>query len=195
MTIAGSNTNDIVREIEATLDIVKGVVGLLRLSKEDLQRIQQLEENDEQRMYTGATGGCNEGVREVLRRDLVFAIAKTSEFPQAVAPTVTLVSNGEIVGEEVVDSKKAETLKNQPGIVFVGEKFVLYRDRVRRHPANESTFLFPPLPFPLLKQMDRITDVVSASPAASTDLYVKSKGGWNVADVRLGTILVGFNLV
>jgi len=193
-TSTGTNTKHIVRRIEETLENVKGVVGVLQLSYEDLERILELEENYERMTLGGPTRSCNEGVREVLRREQVLAIAKTPEFPQVLAPTVMLVSNGEIIGEEVADSK-AEKLRQKQGTVFVGENFVIYRDRVQRSLAKESLFVFPPTPFPLLEQVDEIRDVVSASPAIPTDLYVKSKGGWNLGDTQLGTVLIGFNLV
>jgi hypothetical protein len=189
-----SKAMEVVCKVETTLQGVKGVVGVLSLSCEDLKKILELEQNAERTMQEAVTRISNEGVREVSKRQTVLAIVKTPEFPQTLAPTVVLVSGGEIVGEEIADSR-AEELKGYPGIIFVGEKFVIYRDRVKRLPAKDALFVFPPVSFPELENLDEIQDVISASPAPLTDVYIKSKGGWDVDDERLGTILIGFNLV
>lgn len=190
-----SKTKEVVHKIETTLQGVKGVIGVLSLSHEDITTILELEQTVERNMQEAVTGISNEGIREVSKRQAVLAIVKTPEFPQTLAPTVVLVSGDEIVGEEIADSRTAEDLKRQSGIVFFGEKFVIYRDRVKRLPAKDALFMFPPVPFPQLEHLDEIQDVISASPAPLTDVYIKNKGDWNVADPRLGTILIGFNLV
>jgi hypothetical protein len=189
-----SKTNEVVRKVEAALESMKGVVGVLQLSREDLRRILELEE-DAERMMTGSTAmWYNEGVRDALKRQAVLAIVKTFDFPQASAPTVLLVSNGEVVGEEIPNPRKALELMERPEAVFIADNFVLYRNRVKEASGKDSLFLFPAIPFPALERVSEIENMVSASPAVSTDVYIKSKGGWNVADPRLGTVLVGFDI-
>lgn len=182
-----SKSKQIVRKIEQALNNTEGFVMVLRLSHEDLKRIIQIEQE-------GEHNALNEGLREVIKRQTIVAVVKTPNFSQSVAPTVLLVSNGEIVGEEIVDSRRGESLKCDPKVVFVGEKFVIYRDRVKNLPVGGSLFVFPPLPFPQLEHIQEIEDVVAASPSPLADVYVKKKCGLDIADTRLGTLLVGFNV-
>lgn len=186
------DVEQILRRIEATLLDIRGVIGLLHLADKDLGEILNLEKDAEERSSSNAHV-FNAGVREVSKRQTVLAIAKTTEFPPTSAPTVLLVSNGEIVGEEIVDHSEVERLKGCPEAVFVAEKFVLYRDRVKPE-AGASLFVFPPLAFPMLDQMDEVSEVVAASPTSLSDLYIKTRGGWNMSDTRLGTLLIGFNI-
>ncbi len=96
-----SKSKQIVRKIEQALNNTEGFVMVLRLSHEDLKRIIQIEQE-------GEHNALNEGLREVIKRQTVVAVVKTPDFSQSVAPTVLLVSNGEIVGEEIVDSRRGE---------------------------------------------------------------------------------------
>lgn len=187
-----SDVSQIIRRIVATLLDVRGVIGLLHLSNKDLGNILDLENDVEERSPSNALV-FNAGVREVSKRQIVLAMAKTTDFPPTSAPTVLLVSNGKIVGEEIVDRSEAERLKRSPDVVFVGENFVIYRDRVELG-AGVSSFVVPPLPFPMLEQIDDVDEVVAASPMSFSDLYIKRTGGWNVSDTRLGTLLIGFNV-
>jgi hypothetical protein len=126
---------------------------------------------------------------------VALAVVKSSNFPHPVSPTSVLVSDGVIVGEEIVDSARNHELEKNPKAIFVDKQFVIYQDRVKNHPSSDATFQFPPGTFPHLENIEGIRDVVSASPSALIDLYIKEKGGWQVADPQLGTILIGFDLL
>jgi molybdopterin converting factor small subunit len=189
-----SKKDEVIANIEMLLRGVKGVVGIMHLSRENIETILELERKAEQN-FQPTTRVENEGVREVSRREAVLAMVKTPQFSETMASTVVLVSGDKIIGEEIHDSERTEELKGQAGIVFVGENFVIYRDRIRKLSSGDAFFMFPPVPFPQLERYNGIRDVVSASPTSSTDVYIKRKGDWNLADPRLGTILIGFNLV
>jgi len=187
-----ADVKQVVWRIETTLFSIKGVIGVLHLTDRDVRRILNLERNAEDRVLLD-TPFFNAGVREVSRRGIVLAIAKTPEFPPAPAPTVLLVSHGQIVGEEVVDSEKVKQLRCCPEVVLIGEAFVIYRNRVKPN-AGDSSFMFPPLPFPAIQQLDDVDEVVAASPMPPSDIYLKRKAGWDVSDTRIGTLLIGCNL-
>jgi hypothetical protein len=190
-----SNTSYVLDKVESILRNVEGTVGVYPLSRAELRRILELEEKHEENASGSSTRYLNLGVREVSKRQVALAVVKTSNFPRPVSPTIVLVSDGVIVGEEIVDSAKNEELEKNPKAILIDRQFVIYQDRVKSHPASDSVFQFPPTPFPLLEKMEEIRDVVSASPSALSDLYIKEKAGWQVADPQLGTILIGFNLL
>jgi len=190
-----SNTSYVLDKVESILRNVEGTVGVYPLSRAELRRILELEEKHEENASGSSTRYLNLGVREVSRRQVALAVVKTSNFPRPVSPTIVLVSDGVIVGEEIVDSAKNEELEKNPKAILIDRQFVMYQDRVKSHPASDSVFQFPPTPFPLLEKMEEIRDVVSASPSALSDLYIKERWGWQVADPQLGTILVGFDLL
>jgi hypothetical protein len=126
---------------------------------------------------------------------VVVAVVKTRDFCRPASATVVLVSDGVIVGEEIVDSAKNKELEKNSTAILIDKQFVMYQDRVKNHPASDAVFQFPANPFPLLEDIEEIRDVVSASPSAPSDVYIKKKGGWQVADPQLGTILIGFDLL
>jgi len=190
-----SNTSYVLDKVESILRNVEGTLGVYPLSRVELRRILELEEKHEENASGSSTRCLNLGVREVSRRQVALAVVKTCNFPRPVSPTIVLVSDGVIVGEEIVDSAKNEELEKNPKAILIDRQFVMYQDRVKSHPASDSVFQFPPTPFPLLEKMEEIRDVVSASPSALSDLYIKEKGGWQVADPQLGTILIGFDLL
>ena len=190
-----SNTSYVLDKVESILRNVEGTVGVYPLSRVELRRILELEKKYEENASGSSTRYLNLGVREVSKRQVALAVVKTSNFPRPVSPTIVLVSDGVIVGEEIVDSAKNEELGKNPKAILIDRQFVMYQDRVKSHPASDSVFQFPPTPFPLLEKMEEIRDVVSASPSALSDLYIKEKGGWQVADPQLGTILIGFDLL
>jgi hypothetical protein len=190
-----SNTSYVLDKVESILRNVEGTVGVYPLSRVELRRILELEEKHEENASGSSTRCLNLGVREVSKRQVALAVVKTCNFPRPVSPTIVLVSDGVIVGEEIVDSAKNEELEKNPKAILIDRQFVMYQDRVKSHPASDSVFQFPPTPFPLLEKMEEIRDVVSASPSALSDLYIKEKGGWQVADPQLGTILIGFDLL
>ncbi len=190
-----SNTSHVLDKVESILRNVEGTVGAYPLSRAELRRILELEEKHEENASGSSTRYLNLGVREVSKREVALAVVKTSNFPRPVSPTIVLVSDGVIVGEEIVDSAKNEDLEKNPKAILIDRHFVMYQDRVKSHPASDSVFQFPPTPFPLLEKMEEMRDVVSASPSALSDLYIKEKGGWQVADPQLGTILIGFDFL
>jgi len=195
MVETASNWSFIVDKIESILTNVEGTKGVYPLSSEDLKKILEIEEEYEKNSSGGSTRSFNLGLREVAKRQVVIAILKTCKFPRPTSPTTSLISGGEVVGEEIVDSRDKEELEKNPEAVLISKEFVMYRDRIKNHPASNVVFQFPPCPFPMLKEVEEIKDIISASPGALSDVYIKQKRGWPVADLRLGTILVGFNFL
>ena len=77
---------------------------------------------------------------------------------------------------------------------MMGEKFVVYFDRMKAAPREEPRWVVQGLEFPEIEHLSDISDVVSSAPVGSADVYLKEKFGWDIKDSTLGTIVIGFNI-
>jgi len=154
-----------------------------------------LEQRAEQILMMGLAKTVNRGLRDAIDRDVTYAAIHDPDLRHPPGPTVTWVRGEEIIGEEVWDKAVIEELKNRGDVLFIGEGFVLYAEKIRRMQKTEVTVVFPSLPVPELQSIDKIESVVSATLSAPADLHVKRKLGWSTTDPKIGTILIGFNLV
>jgi len=182
-------------EAEKILRGIKGIVDVERLNDEDRAEILNLEQRAEQILMMGLAKTVNRGLRDAIDRDVTYAAIHDPDLRHPPGPTVIWVRGEEIIGEEVWDKAIIEKLKNRGDVLFIGEGFILYAEKIRRMQKTEVTVVFPSLPVPELQSIDKIESVVSATLSAPADLHVKRKLGWSTTDPKIGTILIGFNLV
>jgi len=182
-------------EVEKILRGIKGIVDLERLSNDDRAEILDLEQKAEQILMMGLAKTVNRGLRDAIDKEVTYAAIHDPDLRHPPGPTVIWVREGETIGEEVWDKAIIEELKEREDVLFIGEGFVLYTDKIRRMQKTEMTVVFPGLAVPELQNMDKIESVVSATLSAPADLHLKRKLGWSTADPKIGTILIGFNLV
>jgi len=182
-------------EVEKILRGIKGIVDVERLDTGDRAEILDLEQKAEQILMMGLAKTVNRGLRDAIDREVTYAAIHDPDLRHPPGPTVIWVREDEIIGEEVWDRAIIEGMKKREDLLFIGEGFVLYSDKIRRMQKTEMTVVFPGLPVPELQNMDKIEKVVSATLSAPADLHVKRRLGWSTTDAQIGTILVGFNLV
>jgi len=182
-------------EVEKTLRGIEGIVDVERLNNDDRAEILDLEQKAEQILMMGLAKTVNRGLRDAINRDVTYAAIHDPDLRHPPGPTVIWVREDEIVGEEVWDRAIIEELKKREDVLFIGEGFVLYADKIRRIRKTEMTVVFPGLLVPELQNIDKIESVVSATLSAPADLHIKRKLGWSTTDPKIGTILIGFNLI
>jgi len=182
-------------EVEKILRGIKGIVDVERLNDEDCAEILDLERKAEQILMMGLAKTVNRGLRDAIDREVTYAAIHDPDLRHPPGPTVIWVREDEIIGEEVWDKAIIDGLKKRQDVLFIGEGFVLYADKIRRMQKTEMTVVFQGLPVPELQNIDKIESVVSATLSAPADLHVKRKLGWSTTDPKIGTILIGFNLV
>jgi len=182
--------NEIENKVRSALEGLKGVLGIKILSQEEREAILKLEEEAEKHVLYGLGKGLNTGLREILKRDIILAIANDNEFEWPPEPAIQLVCNNEIIGEEIKSPEKVEEYKKQ-GHVIAGN-LVIYKDKTRLvMSARNFTLTFPPMSFKLFEKINEFTDVISASPCPPSHLFICEKmGKENIP----GTLLVGFNI-
>jgi hypothetical protein len=173
--------------IETVLRKTPGIRDVAWLSRAEVGAVQRLESAD-------PVTGANEGVEAVADRQHACATLSGPEFRHQSAPCVQWVVDGTVIGEEVTDPARRAGLLAAPGVGSLGENFFLYYNRMRTVRGKAPRFVYRSLPFSELAACDGVCEVVSASPGAAGDDYLKRRFEWPLGDAGLGTILIGFNL-
>jgi hypothetical protein len=125
---------------------------------------------------------------------MVCVVLNNNDFRHATEPCLSWVVGDVVIGEEVSDQERLESLKRSEGVKVIGKNFVVFSDRVKQTAGQQPTFVFRALAFPEVEGVPGIKDILSASPQGAADLYLKERFGWDAGDPELGTILIGFNL-
>lgn len=180
--------------VEQALRDTKGILEVGWIDEQDRQTIRQLEEEMQKRGLGGLGKYCNEGVLKVLGSQLVCVVLNNNDFRHATEPCLSWVVGDVVIGEEVSDQKRLESLKRSEGVKVIGKNFVVFSDRVKQTAGRQPTFVFRALAFPEVEGIPGIKDILSASPHGAADLYLKERFGWEAGKPELGTILIGFNL-
>jgi len=180
--------------VEQALRDTKGILDVGWIDEQDRQTIRQLEEEMQKRGLGGLGKYLNEGVLKVLGSQMVCVVLNNNDFRHATEPCLSWVVGDVVIGEEVSDQERLESLKRSEGVKVIGKNFVVFADRVKQTAGRQPTFVFRALAFPELEGIPGVEEVISASPHGAADLYLKERFGWDAGKPELGTILIGFNL-
>ncbi|MDR2866183.1 MAG: hypothetical protein LBV13_02100 [Methanomassiliicoccaceae archaeon] len=172
------------------VEIIKGLRGVLNAFYLDKNILSILK--DEEASVVKATmdvGVTNEGFNEALLREKVICVVKDTRFRPPPAPTVILRGNdGALLGEEVFPHTM-HLYEGREDLIWMGDGFVVFP---HIEVKGGEKFVMPPIAFPELNEGNGCTDVISCSPAPTSDLKIKNYYGLK-DDPRLATILVAFN--
>jgi len=172
--------------VDACLRQTRGIRGVGWLATEERNCVRRLE----------ALGmGVNTGLLEVLDCRHVCAVLSDTDFRHDSSSCVRWVAEGIVIGEEVPDRSRREVLLRSPSVGCLGDRFLLYYDRMKASRGKPPVFVYGSLPFAELAVCENVRQVVSCSPGADADLYVKRCFAWPQDDVVLGTILIGFETI
>ena len=176
--------------LDNALAICKALRGVrdARILDADI-RAQMLKE-EETVMAAGGTAVDNQGVKEAFKRDYIIGIIKDPRFRPPPEPTVIMMSGDQIAGVEVFPWTMPEYEKRDD-VIWLSDGFVVMTDKITDQPAK---FVMPPVSFPELNKSNGCKDVVSCSPAPTTDLMMRKHMGLN-DDGKLASVLIGFNLI
>lgn len=176
------------------LEIIKGMRGVREafyLDAEILKRV-KAEEDTVTSPSTG-TAVKNLGVEEALKREKVICIIKDPRFRPPPEPTVILkCSDGQILGVEVFPDTQDQYIGKE-GCLMVSDGFVVFYNVTPSEGSTES-FIMPPVSFPELNESNGCKNVVSCSPAPSSDKMIREYMGLP-DDSKLASILVAYDTV
>ncbi|MFC1754607.1 hypothetical protein ACFL96_14620 [Thermoproteota archaeon] len=193
-----NNYAQIDQDIYNILESIEGFVAYIKVDKNDIKQILELEQKAENLTAFGVIPAENQGVRNTLKRQIVFAVAYYSKFfsnfkDNLHNSSVIMTSGKDIVGEEITDMKKINELKNRNDTVIIGSSFVLYPNKIRKSTA-EAKIVLPERSFLPLHSLSYAKKIISGSPSPPVDNYLKMKMNVNCNDPDIGTVLVGFKL-
>ncbi len=198
MRLKVRRNSDLERKVRGILAEIQGFVALYIIHPEDAKIILKHEAEAEKSAFFGNSPIINIGVREALKRRMVYAIAYRPIFFESYtdelhsSPVVMMVGN-EIVGEELSYSRRLTALKCRKDVICIGSSFVVYKSKVRGA-KGQPRIVLPARNFPQLKDLCEARDVVSGSPSPSVDQFLKLKMGVETKDINVGTVIVGFSL-
>lgn len=173
---------------------MKGVEDTYILNEDDKEKIFELEKKAEGAVLMGMGVGDNQGIKEVLRREVIIAFTTNMNYVWPEGPNVILMQYGEKVGEDIYDSEKLEECKQCKDMVVMGN-FVIYRSAVPKPKDAKKEPITVVLPAQKCKDLEcvsSITNVVLASPSTPSDEYIRSVMGLEPA-VGQGTFILGFD--
>jgi len=186
--------NDWKAKVNAALLATRGITDVGWLTETDRREIRKMEEIVEKEGLAVAGTYRNDGIFEVLQRRYACAVLNNNDFRHATEPALAWVCGDVVVGEEIVDDCRLEQLRQNGGIKILGKNFVLYFERIREARGQKPIVVVKGLAFPEIEHLPFVSDVISASPIGSADLYLKKRFGWASDKTALGTILIGFNM-
>ena len=174
------------------LEIIKGMRGVREafyLDKETLEKVRAEEET----VISPGTGTAvdNIGFKEAIKREKVICIIKDPRFRPPPEPTVILkCSDGQIMGVEAFPNTQDQYV-GKDNCLMVSDGFVVFLDVVPKEGSKEA-FIMPPVSFPELNLSNGCKNVVSCSPAPTSDKMIRDSRGLP-DDARLASILVGYD--
>ena len=176
------------------LEIIKGMRGVREafyLDDEIMKKV-KAEEDTVTSPGTG-TAVKNLGVEEALKRKKVICIIKDPRFRPPPEPTVVLkCSDGQILGVEVFPDTQDQYIGKE-GCLMVSDGFVIFYNVIPTEGSSEA-FIMPPVSFPELNESNGCKNVVSCSPAPTSDKMIREYKGLP-DDAKLASILVAYDTV
>lgn len=186
---------DVVENVVSKVKGIRGVHQVFILTGEDKRKVSELERQAEQKVMMGLGLGDNRGIKEALKRNFVIAFVTDADYEWPPGPNVVLECRGEVIGEEVSDSKKLEELRKSKDIVSMGN-FVLHKNKISKLSpmAKEPPLVaFPPKSCPQVENVPGACNTAWGCPSPPACIYLKRRMGADLEDSRFGTVLVGFN--
>ena len=174
-------------EVLHVLSRLKGVRNAFYLTGEVRRGLGRIE-----RQYPpiGPLTVRNDGVLECLKRQHVACIIKDRSFRSPPHATVLLVNeDGEVIGRELLRGEKVDARK-EGRTIFLGDDFVIFVDKGS---GKGARFVLPPVAFGEVEAIEGTSRVISSSPSAMGDLYLRRSVGLE-DDPKLASILIGFDL-
>ncbi|AKB27456.1 hypothetical protein MSSAC_0765 [Methanosarcina siciliae C2J] len=185
---------DIIQDVLCRIKAIKGVEDTYVLNEKDKEKIFELEKKAEGAVLMGMGVGDNQGIKEVLKREIIIAFTTNMDYVWPEGPNVILMQYGEKVGEDIYDPEKIEECKKCKDMMVMGN-FVIYRSAVpkpKEAGKEPLTVVLPPQKCEDLECVSSINNIVLASPSTPSDEYIRSVMGLKPA-IGLGTFIIGFD--
>ena len=186
-------TVDAVQSATERLLATPGIVACWILPDEDREELSRLEANANSHLRLPGIEIVNEGIRDVLQRQHVLMIAHSPELRHPPEPILVVLNGDEIVGEEVWEQERIETLAHDKNFFLLGKNLALNREALARAKGKNLKLVYKGLPFPELDEVPGLRDVISITVTGLVHSDFSRRAGWDPDDPNIGTVLIGFN--
>lgn len=182
------------------LSRVSGITGAKPLSDVDRQKVIEIEEEAEAKSLMGLGKVVNAGVRGVVACDWIYVALTSMDFDWGCRPNLLMKKDEQIVGEEVTDARKIQSLSDNKNVWFMHKNFVVYKDKVSfPHDVMKKICYFEipchPADWCIIEEGGlKCHSIVYGSPTTPCDIFLKNRYFEGVDTKGSGTILVGVKL-
>ena len=178
--------------VDRPLETCKGLRGVVTAFYREGEILQKMKDEEATVRAAGAQVAVdNQGFSQALERDAIICIIKDPRFRPPPEPTVILTdSKGNLLGVEVFPWTAKEYMERDD-VVWLADGFVMFPGV---QGEGKEAFVMPPVSFPELNESNGCKDVISCSPAPTTDLMMRTYMGLE-DDPRLASVLVAFNRI
>ncbi|HKM09135.1 MAG TPA: hypothetical protein VJX93_01415 [Candidatus Methanomethylophilaceae archaeon] len=174
------------------LEIVKELRGIVHCFYLDKELVEKLKEEEAKvKAIGGSVDVANTGFAEALDREHIICVIKDPRFrPPPEATVVLLDEEGNMLGTEVFPYT-AKEYESREDVVWLSESFVMFPS-VKG--VGREIFVLPPVSFPELNEEIGCYNVLSCSPAPTSDLLIKNHYEYK-DDPRLASIIIAFDYI
>lgn len=187
-----NNNTQIIKKAEEIISNMEGTLEVEPLTNKQIIDLIDIESKIDMHIVPV----INEGMKECFRQDVSFVVFKKGHFRQPGSPTLVLLGDeGEVLGHEIFKDEKREEYEKDDNIFFLSRDFIIFKDRHHHNNryTGEKCFVLPPVPFPELERIDKVTKVVSSSPSTHSDEYLKKEFNYDPKDGSIASIIVSFS--
>ena len=184
---------DAVQSVIMRLKQTPGVQACWVLPDAERESLRQIEKETNLRLGLPGMEIVNEGIRDVLERQHIVLIHHSSALRHPPGPIVVICNGEQVVGEEIWEPGRAESLMGDPSVIMLGRSLVFHRDALTHARGRPLRLAYRALPFPELEGLPNVRDVVSVTITFYAHYVFARKAGWDERDPTLGTVLIGFN--
>ncbi len=184
---------EIIKNVQQRLKEIKGVGETYVLPEEDREIIRELEKKADDMTLMGLGRGDNQGIKEVLKKDVVIPFTTSMDYVWPCCPNVILMHHDRVVGEDLDECKLSE-LKDCKDNLVIGNIVIYDKDLLRSiDPRTDPLIVvLPPKPCAEVEELPHICNVTLASPSPPTDEFLKQKMDLPQAH-GTGTFILGFD--
>ncbi len=185
---------NIIDNVKNVIVHMKGVETTYLLNEEDREIVRELEKKADEMTLMGLGRGDNKGVKAVLKNNVVFAFTTNMDFNWPEGPNIILMHGERVVGQDLDDEAKLEEMKACKDKLVIAN-IVIYDTSVLKGmdaKTNPLVVVMPPKTCKEVECVDKVCNVVLASPSTPSDEYLKGKMGLEYLH-GTGTFLLGFD--
>lgn len=186
---------EIIEKVKNKITEMQGVCDVFTLNDEDIEKIREQEKKAEEMTLMGLGRGDNQGVKEVIDRDVAMVFTTTKEFEWPCSPQVILMKEGEKIGEDMDDTEKLKEYEETGDALVIGNIVIYDKSSISSLTGSSKPLVvvMPPKDCPTVDEVPEIKDVVLGSPSPPTDEYLKNRMKAE-CEIGMGTFLLGFNV-